>query len=478
MLTKNPIQIGSAFWPDSEKSRLGEYVRNRALFDGEHALIFPEFIESLRPEMRAQIWMVFGFHQLISTLWPDLLVGEAPQFTAADPAKQVFLDRLVAETSLVNVLYEIGIDVSRYGDGLFNIWFDGTQVHINTASPEIWLPWAAPADIKDIQGCVLGYKYKKDDHWYLDTRTHTPGFVQHILYEISDDGKIRKVVHADDTQETGVDALLVFPVHNVQTSDRYFGLSDYPIIDSICQEEESRLSQIKYVLDLNSSPNLKGPASMVTVDPAGKAHVPTSGKFMPLNPGEDVAYVEWSGQLDAAFKELADLQEKKFQLTGISPALFGGDFGRAESGSMMKRLLMSTLRKVNRLKMQFEPAIRQALSVASRLAVANNVDGAVELGIQDVHIFFQDGIPVDMTENASVYSTLKGAGLISIKTAVSMALEKGGTALEEELKNIGEDEQKAADEARAAAPAVPDQNAPLTDRLSAALKNGQTSKTA
>jgi hypothetical protein len=58
---------------------------------------------------------------------------------------------------------------------------------------------------------------------------------------------------------------------------------------------------------------------------------------------------------------------------------------------------------------------------------------------------------------------------------VSVVLEKGGSALEEELKEIGSDAQKAADAAKAAAPATPavnDQNAPLTDRLNAALKNG------
>jgi hypothetical protein len=73
-----------------------------------------------------------------------------------------------------------------------------------------------------------------------------------------------------------------------------------------------------------------------------------------------------------------------------------------------------------------------------------------------------------MTENAQVYSTLKTAGLISIKTAVSLALEKGGTALDQELTDIKAD-------AKAVAPVSPNQTAPL-NRLSQALnkENGQT----
>lgn len=470
MLTSNPLQIKAKFWPESEQFRLGAYIKDRALFDGAHDRVFLEWMQALRPERRAQIWLIINWHQMLSTLWPDLLVGEPPQFTEATPEQQTFLDFLVTQNRLVNGIYEVGIDVSRYGNGLFNTWYDGGKVRIGTASPEVWVPWATPSDIKDVQGHVLGWKYQQGDKFWLDTQTHLAGSVQHILYETDRDGTILRAVGGDEQPvATNVDDFLVVPVHNVTTSDRYFGISDYDICESICQEEESRLSQIKFVLDKNSDPNLKGPSSVVTTNPqTGEAEVKTGGKYFPLNVGEDVNYLTWDGQLEAAFKELEDLQNKKFQLTGISPALFGGDFGRAESGSAMKRLLISTLRKINRLRLQFDPAVRQVISVASRLAVANKVEGAVEIGVQDVHIAWQDGLPQDLVETSSAYATLKAAGLVSTRTAVSVALEKGGSALDEELKAIEQDAQKAAAET----PAVTDQGAPLTDRLTAALKNG------
>jgi len=470
MLTSNPLRLKAKFWPESEQLRLGAYIKDRALFDGAHDRVFLEWMQALRPERRAQIWLIINWHQMLSTLWPDLLVGEPPQFTASTPEQQTFLDFLVTQNRLVNGIYEVGIDVSRYGNGLFNTWYDGGKVRIGTASPEVWVPWATPSDIKDVQGHVLGWKYQQGDKFWLDTQTHLAGSVQHILYETDRDGTILRAVGGDEQPvATNVDDFLVVPVHNVTTSDRYFGISDYDICESICQEEESRLSQIKFVLDKNSDPNLKGPSSVVTTNPqTGEAEVKTGGKYFPLNVGEDVNYLTWDGQLDAAFKELDKLQDRKFQLTGISPALFGGDFGRAESGSAMKRLLISTLRKINRLRLQFDPAVRQVISVASRLAVANKVEGAVEIGVQDVHIAWQDGLPQDLVETSSAYATLKAAGLVSTRTAVSVALEKGGSALDEELKAIEQDAQKAAAET----PAVTDQSAPLTDRLTAALKNG------
>jgi len=474
VLTQNPLKLGRKFWPEEDVYRLGTYVKNRALFDGAHDIVFPEWTKALRPERRAQIWLTINWHQMLSTIWPDLLVGEPPLFTASTPEQQVFLDSLVADNRLIGTVYEVGIDVSRYGDGLFNVWYKDGKIHIGTASPEVWIPWALPADIKDVQGCVLGWRYEKDKKFFLDTQMHTPGFVQKTTYETDKDGTIRRVIGGDNEPvATEIDELLVVPVHNVTTSDTYFGLSDYGICESICQEEESRLSQIKYVLDKHSDPNLKGPQSMVTTNPVtNQPEVKVGGKFMPLNPGEDVSYVTWDGQLTAAFTELDNLQAKKFQMTGISPALFGGDFGRAESGSAMKRLLISTLRKINRLRMQFDPAVRQVICIASRLAVANEVEGAVEIKSKDLHIAWQDGLPQDIVETASAYTTLKTSGLVSTRTAVSVALEKGGSALDDELKAIEDDATKAADAAKAAAPAVPDQNNPLTDRLSAALKNG------
>ena len=75
MLTSNPLQIKAKFWPESEQLRLGAYIKDRALFDGAHDRVFLEWMQALRPERRAQIWLIINWHQMLSTLWPDLLVG-------------------------------------------------------------------------------------------------------------------------------------------------------------------------------------------------------------------------------------------------------------------------------------------------------------------------------------------------------------------------------------------------------------------
>lgn len=455
MLTANPLKLGKKFPPDEEASRMTLYMTNKQLWNGAHEKVFPEWTALLKPERKAQVWMILQWYDLLSTLWPDMLVGEPPQFTVTGTKEQAWLDRLVSENELVSKIYELGIDVSRYGDGLFNLWTDG-QVHIDTAPAPVWFPWADPRNVKDVQGCVLGWRTTDDRKFYLDTQTHTrsegKSYVQRQRWQTSDDGTILRELEGDEAPvATGISDLLIVPVHNVTTSDIYFGRDDYSVCDSIIEELESRFSQVKSILDKHSDPNLEGPDSVLQENPETKElEIRTGGKYFPLNPGENVSYLTWDGKLESAFTEIDKLTEWLYRVSGISPALFGGDFGRAESGSAMKRLLISTLRKINRLRLQFDPVVKRVLAMASELAVANSVPGAVLLQRQDIHIGWQDGLPQDVTEMASAHTMLFTGGLESRETAVATVLEKGGTALQEELKAITKDERQAQPEPPAA----------------------------
>ena len=50
MLTSNPLRLKAKFWPEADALRLGTYIRDRALFDGAHHIVFPEWGEALRPD--------------------------------------------------------------------------------------------------------------------------------------------------------------------------------------------------------------------------------------------------------------------------------------------------------------------------------------------------------------------------------------------------------------------------------------------
>jgi len=66
------------------------------------------------------------------------------------------------------------------------------------------------------------------------------------------------------------------------------------------------------------------------------------------------------------------------------------------------------LKKSERAKLQFDPALKQILKAISVLDVKNNVPGAVLLS--DIQIAWKDGLPDDDLEEATVAQTKRAAG--------------------------------------------------------------------
>jgi hypothetical protein len=89
----------------------------------------------------------------------------------------------------------------------------------------------------------------------------------------------------------------------------------------------------------------------------------------PVGQGEQPpGYVTWDGQLEAAFKQIDLLMEQLYILSETSAAAFGQlKAGLAESGTALRRLMMAPLAKVNRIRMRFDPALKEVLWLASML---------------------------------------------------------------------------------------------------------------
>ena len=77
----------------------------------------------------------------------------------------------------------------------------------------------------------------------------------------------------------------------------------------------------------------------------------------------------------------------------------------------LKRLLISTLSKINRLRLAVDPKMKKALKLASQIEVLKKVPEAVEL---DVEIAWRDGLPEDPVEMAQV-ANLEGTEPDEIK---------------------------------------------------------------
>ena len=74
-------------------------------------------------------------------------------------------------------------------------------------------------------------------------------------------------------------------------------------------------------------------------------------KYIALNEGESPPEIlTWDAQMGATFSHIEEVLGQLYVMAELSPAAFGETkSGLAESGSALKRLMLPTLAKVNRL---------------------------------------------------------------------------------------------------------------------------------
>lgn len=441
------LKPGSHWPPASETERLERYAQNRLLFEGKHELVYKDWIRLLRDDQQAILEMVLNWHKRLTLLFADLLLGEPPRITAGDAnsPEQEAVERIIEDNDLMNVMYEVVLDVSRYGTGLFKVRYD-TRAIIEGQQPAIWFPVVKPNNLKETQAHVLAWTYEIEQQTYkgvekrkyLQVEIHERGRISTMLYTI--DGNIIGEQLKSETTETGVDEFLVVPVNNILTTDRVTGLDDYGDLDSIIQALEVRVAQIERILDKHADPNMYGPDTALEEDTVtGLVMYRGGGKYFPVGENEQPpGYVTWDGQLEAAFKQIDLLMEQLYILSETSAAAFGQlKVGLAESGTALRRLMMAPLAKVNRIRMRLDPALKKVLYLASALERSQGKPGAAEF--TDIHIDWQDGLPNDDTELTNNIVAQKANGLISLESALHRLHGLEGEALMQEAARIRAD---------------------------------------
>lgn len=448
----------------AELQRIQLYETNRKLFEGEHDKVFK--LWGRQDQCETQIAIIENFHRRLSTIWGDLLLGEPPKFVADgfadDSIEQETIDN-IGDTDFIKTSYETCLDVSRYGTGVLKLRYDNGII-IENVQPQFWFPVVSLDNIKNTQAHVLAYTFTVNEQTgifdklsnaftpvtYLRVEIHEKGKITNKLFRL-DGGVIttevdlhRMFPNISYVEDTGIDDFLVFPIHNLMTSDRAYGKDDYSDLDSIMQEIEVRLMQISRILDKHSDPNMAVPANSFEKDKNGNwIYKASGGKAFPVESKEDIIpqYVTWDGQLEAQYKELERLTNDLYILSDTCPTLFGdnGKTGVATSGSALKRLLQTPLAHVNRVRLSFDSVIKKLLLTAIKL---NNqfVSQKINTDNFKVKIIWKDGIPEDPYEMAQTEQLRTGGKpTTSVRSAVRRLDGLDGKALDEEVSRIIEE---------------------------------------
>jgi hypothetical protein len=429
------LNPGEPWPPVSEISRLQKYEENKKLFKGKHDEIFKDWIRILREEQNASLLLIFNWHKRLSTLWGDLLLSEEPRFSAGQygSREDEELRRIIEKSDLINTAYQVVLDISRYGTGLFNI----RNGKIDLTTPSIWFPVVSPDNIKEEQYHVLAWKVKRGEDEILKAQIHERGKYIANEYLLAGE-KIERLLSTEEVS-TGLSDFAIIPVHNTVESDEYFGIDDYTDIDGIIQELEVRVSQISRVLDKHSDPNMYGDESALELDPATGVEIfRGGGKYFPVPlGGTPPGYVVWDAKLESNWKEIEILMQQLYIISETSEACFGQlKQGMVESGSALKRLMITPLAKAQRLRMRLDPALKKAIKLCSQT-------GEVNLTEKPINIAWQDGIPSDDKEQAEVMAirtgSTGGARTLSVRTAIKRMDNMSDAEVESEMERIAED---------------------------------------
>jgi hypothetical protein len=234
----------------------------------------------------------------------------------------------------------------------------------------------------------------------------------------------------------------VIQISNVRTSEDITGMDDYKDVDSILSELMVRISQIGRILDKHASPSVTGPQTSLMQDPDTGEWRLKMGNYFPRNTNDEPEpkYLTWDGKLEAAFSQAELLINQLYIISEMGAALLG-DFsnsksGQVPSGTAMRRMMMSPLAKVNRIRMNFDPAMKKAIALASELTPGKN------LSEQDIAINWQDGLPADPREAAEIEDIRTGRKATSSQQSSIMRLDDADeeTALEEYERIVTDEE--------------------------------------
>jgi hypothetical protein len=445
-------------WPPEdadEKARLAEHALNRQIYCGLHDRIFPRYIAYLADASKdaKKQAIILDWPELATSSYLNLLLGEEPEVIAGErkdlperPDEQVF------------------IDVSRYGIGLYEI----SDAGIQALNPENCYIVVTPGSIQKPWAFVFFQTFKqtegsgsdKKEHEYVKFTIHTQGQIQHLVFEIAKDQTIQisgtesivkgptlsgpkdlknfpqfKSLEVDSQgiQSPSADDILIVPVQNQLSSERYYGRSDYkPSIVSLIESLELSFAQRDEVLAKFTNPTPVVPESATVFDHKTQEWIYRPGKPIIMSPGESTpSLMVWQAELGAVERAIEQKMDQLLQMLQLSRVLLAGSGqGQAESGTALRIRLIPTLAKVSKYARAAEQAIPKVLALWSQLHPP-------EIPLQAITVNLQDGIPEDPMETAQAALLWEQMGAISLeRKLILQGLKEGSEAFDTELERL------------------------------------------
>lgn len=478
-----PIQYfgtGTLFPPIEHRERIDRYRRNRKLFKGEHFEVFKNYQGS---KARTNLLYVsVNLAGVICKKSADFLFGEAVQVKAGNGGtskEQKAFDKITSDNGMNILNYESALGNAYRGDSFIKVRYgqeyagempielDAPKVIIEPVNAEHIFPESALYNKNKIVAFHVAVPVRvvidDEDFWQLFVESHFAGRIEYRVYnlealETKNYGSYSEVVGwkmGTEVMEgrsvvfTGVPVPLIVHVPNFATDDTWEGIDDLSEHVAIFDEINSRLTQIADILDKHADPAMAVPSGILGEDVDGNPtfHV-ARDKVFEIMGKEDVVpqYITWDGQLNQAFTELDKLVDLLLTTAEIPAVALGKSDGGGTSGTSglaIKWRMNNLLAKINRKRQYYDRGIKQIYTIAQMLEQAV---GIAKYKLSVPQLAFQDGLPKDDTQEATVMNVRTGgAKTLSQKSAIMRMENMTEEQADAEIERINEETKSAMD---------------------------------
>lgn len=438
---ESALAIGQQWPPASEKDRIARYTQNESLFDGDHSKVFLNLLHLFSDHTAEynKLIIILNWHRLLSVLWADFLFGEQPRIHVADDPdapEQKYVNDFITRTRYWSIQHARQIDVSRFGHGIIEAYYDG-GCKLQLVHPSKYF------EIGDEAGRVTEHMVAwlgepdKSGTKKLFVRVHRAGEIESREYTVSVSGYIIAGPENVVRTATGIDRPLVSVVENLKTSSAKL-VDDYADLDSIIKRIETRLTRLGRIFDVHSEPMLAASedSNILSKTESGATIYDSKKKIVVLEAdAKPPQYITWDGQVSGAFTEIQTLMAQLYAISETSEACFEpSKLGAQISGTALRLMLFRPLRKVDRLKLSVDPAIREEIKTFTEFEA---VQGKPETeAIENVNIIWNDGLPEDFSETVRNITALKAQNLIGAEMALKMLFKLEGQQLADEVAKL------------------------------------------
>ena len=142
-------------------NRFAIYTEYKNLYDGDFNKAFNSTILKIQKRYpldntTAQSLININLFWALTDFFKGFLTNQGVSINVDDNIQETW-NNIAKNNNFISVLKEIYIDNSRFGNGLFKVTRENSEVKITSVSPNCWYPVFNNGNLNDLSGHILVY---------------------------------------------------------------------------------------------------------------------------------------------------------------------------------------------------------------------------------------------------------------------------------------------------------------------------------